>query len=99
RLAAAGRTVADAARAELDTVAGEVADRDAVETERLATLTAHGAEVADAERLAEGDHRRKQAVLTDLRRLVAGMLRDEAEADKERIDAELAEAKTLNEAW
>lgn len=99
RFAAAARTVADAARAELATLAGEVAARDAVETERLETLTAHVAEVADAERLAEGDHRRKQAVLTELRRLVAGMLRDEAEADKERIDAELAEAKTLNEAW
>ncbi|KMS88625.1 hypothetical protein ACZ91_24780 [Streptomyces regensis] len=99
RFAAAARTVADAARAELATLAGEVAARDAVETERLETLTAHVSEVADAERLAEGDHRRKQAVLTELRRLVAGMLRDEAEADKERIDAELAEAKTLNEAW
>lgn len=99
KLAAAARKLADAARAELETLAGEVAARNAAESERLETLTAHVQEVADAERLAEGDHRRKQAVLTELRRQVAAMLRDEAQAESERIDAELAEAKTLAEAW
>ncbi|MCR3723001.1 MULTISPECIES: hypothetical protein [Prauserella salsuginis group] len=99
KLAAAARKLADAARAELETLAGEVAGRNAAESERLETLTAHVQEVSDAERLAEGDHRRKQAVLTELRRQVAAMLREEAQAESERIDAELTEAKTLAEAW
>lgn len=99
KLAAAARKLAGEARTELEALADEVAGRDAAESERLETLTAHVQEVADAERLAEGDHRRKHAVLTELRRQTAAMLRDEAKADSERIDAELAEAKTLAEAW
>ncbi|MFC4002305.1 hypothetical protein ACFS2C_04870 [Prauserella oleivorans] len=99
KLAAASRKLAAAARADLEALAAEVAAREAIETERLAGLAAHVDEAADAERLAEGDHRRRQAVLTEIRRLVAGMLRDQAQADKDRVDAELAEAKTLAEAW
>ncbi|PXY29622.1 hypothetical protein [Prauserella flavalba] len=99
RLAAASRKLAASARGELETLAGRIAARDRIENERLAGLEAHVEEVADAEKLAEGDHRRLSAVVTELRRTVASLLLDEAQASKERVDAELAEAKTLAEAW
>ncbi|TKG70402.1 hypothetical protein [Prauserella endophytica] len=99
RLAAASRKLAASARGELETLAGRIAARDRIENERLAGLEAHVEEVGDAEKLAEGDHRRLSAVVTELRRTVASLLLDEARASKERVDAELAEAKTLAEAW
>ncbi|WP_199433137.1 hypothetical protein [Qaidamihabitans albus] len=98
-LAAASRKLAAAARADLETLAGEVAARDRLENERLAGLEAHVEEVASAEKLAEGDHRRLTAAVTELRRVVAGMRLDEAVRDKERVDAELAEAKITADAW
>ncbi|PRX46049.1 hypothetical protein B0I33_108196 [Prauserella shujinwangii] len=99
RLAAASRTLADRARADLAAFAGEVAARERLESERLDGLAAHLAEVADAEKLAEGDQRRLTAVVTELRRVVAGMRLDEAAREREHVEAELAEAKTLAEAW
>ncbi|MBK1788179.1 hypothetical protein [Prauserella cavernicola] len=99
RLAAASRKLAGTARADLQTLAGRIAARDRIENERLAGLEAHVEEVGDAEKLAEGDHRRLAAVVTELRRTVAGLLLEEAQADKERLDAELGEAKTVAEAW
>ncbi|MEU6642990.1 hypothetical protein ABZ863_10600 [Saccharomonospora sp. NPDC046836] len=99
RLAAASRTLAVAARADLEVLAGQIAAREALESERLTGLDAHVEEIASAERLAEGDHRRHTAVVTELRRAVANLLLARATAAKERVDAELAEAKTLAEAW
>ncbi|MEU3269489.1 hypothetical protein ABZ639_01520 [Saccharomonospora sp. NPDC006951] len=99
RLAAANRKLAGVARDELAAFAGEIAARDRIENERLDGLAAHVEEVAGAEKLAEGDHRRLTAVLTELRRTVASLQLDSALETKDRVDAELAEAKTTAEAW
>ncbi|PXY19155.1 hypothetical protein [Prauserella muralis] len=99
RLAAASRSLAGTARADLQRLAGEIAAREELENERLSGLEAHLGEVTDAEKLAEGDHRRRGAVVTELRRAVASLQLEEAQADKDRIDAELAGARTTAEAW
>lgn len=98
-VAAASRKLADAAREEMRTLAGQVAARDKLENERLSGLEQHVDEVRSAEKLAEGDHRRLAAGVTELRRLVGKLRLDEAQESKKRIDAELAEAKTAAEAW
>lgn len=81
------------------TLAGQVAARDKLENERLSGLEQHVDEVKSAEKLAEGDHRRLAAGVTELRRLVGKLRLDEAQEGKKRIDGELAEAKTAAEAW
>ncbi|SFQ50681.1 hypothetical protein SAMN05421810_108158 [Amycolatopsis arida] len=98
-LAAASRKLAATARGDLEVFAGEVAARDALEHERLDGLAAHLGEVEEAEKLAEGDHRRRAAVLAELRRLAAGMRLEEATANRERVDAELAAARREARAW
>ncbi|WP_181772675.1 hypothetical protein [Amycolatopsis pittospori] len=98
-VAAASRKLADAARAEMRTLAAQVAARDKLENERLSGLDQHVDEVKSAEKLAEGDHRRLTAGVTELRRLVGKLRLDEAQESKKRIDGELAEAKTAAEAW
>ncbi|MFC9251978.1 coiled-coil domain-containing protein [Amycolatopsis thailandensis] len=98
-VAAASRKLADAARAEMRTLAGQVTARDKLENERLSGLEQHVDEVKSAEKLAEGDHRRLTAGVTELRRLVGKLRLDEAQESKKRIDGELAEAKTAAEAW
>ncbi|WP_410654898.1 hypothetical protein [Amycolatopsis sp. lyj-112] len=98
-VAAASRKLADAARAEMRTLAGQVKGRDKLENERLSGLDQHVDEVKSAEKLAEGDHRRLTAGVTELRRLVGKLRLDEAQESKKRIDGELSEAKTAAEAW
>ncbi len=98
-VAAASRRLAEAAREEMRTLAGQVSARDELENERLSGLEQHVDEVKSAEKLAEGDHRRLAAGVTELRRLVGKLRLDEAQESKKRIDAELAEAKTAAEAW
>ncbi|WP_410662598.1 hypothetical protein [Amycolatopsis sp. lyj-84] len=98
-VAAASRKLADAARAEMRTLAGQVAARDKLENERLSGLDQHVDEVKSAEKLAEGDHRRLTAGVTELRRLVGKLRLDEAQESKKRVDGELAGAKTAAEAW
>ncbi|WP_414937682.1 hypothetical protein [Amycolatopsis sp. cmx-11-51] len=98
-VAAASRKLADAARAQMRTLAAQVAARDKLENERLSGLDQHVDEVKSAEKLAEGDHRRLTAGVTELRRLVGKLRLDEAQESKKRIDGELAEAKTAAEAW
>ncbi|WET82168.1 hypothetical protein P3102_13675 [Amycolatopsis sp. QT-25] len=98
-VAAASRKLADAARAEMRTLACQVAARDKLENERLSGLEQHVDEVKSAEKLAEGDHRRLSAGVTELRRLVGKLRLDEAQESKTRIDGELVEAKISAEAW
>ncbi|GAA1976275.1 hypothetical protein [Amycolatopsis minnesotensis] len=98
-LAAASRKLAERARADARELAGAVTARHQIESERLDGLRAHVDETREAEKLAEGDHRRLAAVVTELRRVVAGLQLAEATKQRERVDAELAEARVDAEAW
>ncbi|WP_158890028.1 hypothetical protein [Amycolatopsis anabasis] len=98
-LAAASRKLAGAAREEAESFAGSVVARHKLESERLSGLAAHVEETRDAEKLAEGDHRRLAGVVTELRRVVADLRLNAAIEDKKRLDAELADAKATAEAW
>ncbi|WP_328608146.1 hypothetical protein OG943_03195 [Amycolatopsis sp. NBC_00345] len=98
-VAAASRRIAAVARADLQELAGRIHARNELENARLDGLDDHVEEVKTAEKLAEGDHRRLAAGVTELRRLVAVLRLDEAQAARKRVDAELAEAKTEAEAW
>lgn len=98
-VAAASRKIAGAARADMAALAGRVVARNELENARLSGLEDHVAEVKTAEKLAEGDHRRLAAGVTELRRLVAVLRLDEAQEARKRVDAELGEAKTAAEAW
>lgn len=98
-LAAASRKLATAARSDAQAFAGSVLARHELESDRLSGLAAFVDETRDAEKLAEGDHRRLSAVVTELRRVVAELRLAEATADKKRLDAELAQARTTAEAW
>jgi hypothetical protein len=98
-VAAASRKIAEAAKADMAALAGRVVARDELENARLSGLENHVDDVKTTEKLAEGDHRRLAAGVTELRRLVAVLRLDEAQEARERVDAELAEAKTGAEAW
>ncbi|MDT8913965.1 hypothetical protein [Amycolatopsis sp. PS_44_ISF1] len=98
-VAAASRRIAAAARADLQELAGRIHARNELENARLDGLDDHVEEVKTAEKLAEGDHRRLAAGVTELRRLVAVLRLDQAQAERRRVDAELAEARTEAEAW
>ncbi|HWD03220.1 MAG TPA: hypothetical protein VG674_12295 [Amycolatopsis sp.] len=98
-VAAASRRIAESARADLKELAGRIHARNELENARLSGLEEHLEEVRSAEKLAEGDHRRLVAGVTELRRLVAVLRLDEAQQARERLDGELAEAKTSAEAW
>ncbi|GAB2967232.1 hypothetical protein LWP59_21170 [Amycolatopsis acidiphila] len=98
-LAAASRKLAAAARSDAQAFAGSVIARHELESDRLAGLAAFVEETRDAEKLAEGDHRRLSAVVTELRRVVAELRLADATADKKRLDGELAEARATAEAW
>ncbi|WP_329059083.1 hypothetical protein [Amycolatopsis sp. NBC_01480] len=98
-VAAASRRIAAVARADLQELAGRIHARNELENARLDGLDDHVEEVKTAEKLAEGDHRRLAAGVTELRRLVAVLRLDEAQSARKRVDAELAEAKTEAEAW
>ncbi|UJW29007.1 hypothetical protein L3Q67_27660 [Saccharothrix sp. AJ9571] len=98
-LAAASRKLAATARAELAELAGMIAAREKVESDRLEVLEAHVDELKTAEKLAEGDHRRLTATVTELRRVVAGMRLEEATETRERLDESYTEAKVEAEAW
>lgn len=98
-LTAASRGLADRARAEAQEFAGAVVGRDRVESERLQGLADHVEELRTAERLAEGDQRRKAAVVTELRRIVAGMRLDSAQADSDRLAEAVTEARLTARAW
>jgi hypothetical protein len=98
-LAAASRRLAGSARTELAALAAEVIARDRLENDRLDGLAGHVDELAAAEKLAEGDHRRACAVVTELRRAVAVLRLEEAQRARARVDAELVEGKTSAQAW
>ncbi|MFD9892682.1 hypothetical protein ACFWY9_25345 [Amycolatopsis sp. NPDC059027] len=98
-VAAASRKIATAAKAEMQELAGQVVARNELENARLGGLEEHVAEIASSEKLAEGDHRRLAAAVTELRRQVAVLRLDEAQEARKRVDAELTEAKTAAEAW
>ncbi|SDY37492.1 hypothetical protein SAMN05421504_105341 [Amycolatopsis xylanica] len=98
-IAAASRKLAGKSRAEAQTLAGAVTARHRLESERLDGLEAHVNETRDAEKLAEGDHRRLAAVVTELRRVVADLRLAAATEERKRVDAELAEARAAAEAW
>jgi hypothetical protein len=98
-VAAESRKIAAAAKTDMAELAGRVVARNDLENARLSGLEDHVSEVKTAEKLAEGDHRRLAAAVTELRRLVAVLRLDEAQEDRKRVDAELAEAKTAAEAW
>ncbi|MGW4489318.1 hypothetical protein ACWEOE_36465 [Amycolatopsis sp. NPDC004368] len=98
-VAAASRRIAESARADLRELAGRIHARNELENARLSGLEAHVDEVTSAEKLAEGDHRRLAAGVTELRRLVAVLRLEEAQEARKRVDAELADAKTAAEAW
>ncbi|MFF0144310.1 hypothetical protein ATK36_0188 [Amycolatopsis sulphurea] len=98
-VAAASRRIAESARADLAELSGRIHARDEVENARLSGLAEHVEEVKTAEKLAEGDHRRLTAGVTELRRLVGVLRLEEAQIERERVDGELAEAKTQAEAW
>jgi chromosome segregation ATPase len=98
-LAAASRKLAAVARSEARAFAGSVIARHELESERLTGLAAYVDETRDAEKLAEGDHRRLSAVVTELRRVVAELRLADATAGKKRLDDELSEARATAEAW
>ncbi|MGC7101175.1 hypothetical protein ACPZ19_41420 [Amycolatopsis lurida] len=98
-LAAASRKLAGTARADLAELAGMIAAREKVESDRLEVLEAHVEELKTAEKLAEGDHRRLTAAVTELRRVVAGMLLEEATEARKHLDESYTEAKVEAEAW
>ncbi|MFI5608084.1 hypothetical protein [Amycolatopsis sp. NPDC051903] len=98
-VAAASRRIAESARADLQELAGRIHARNELENARLSGLEEHVDEVKSAEKLAEGDHRRLAAGVTELRRLVAVLRLDDAQEARKRVDDELAEAKTAAEAW
>ncbi|MCU1687909.1 MAG: hypothetical protein JWQ81_8648 [Amycolatopsis sp.] len=98
-LAAASRKMADRAREEARVLAGSITARHGIESERLSGLEAHVNETRDAEKLAEGDHRRLAAVVTELRRVVADLRLTAATEDKKRLDDDVAEARATAEAW
>ncbi|MFE3175689.1 hypothetical protein ACFXPA_30635 [Amycolatopsis sp. NPDC059090] len=98
-VAAASRRIAESAREDLGELAGRIHARNELENARLSGLEEHVEEVRSAEKLAEGDHRRLTAGVTELRRLVAVLRLEEAQIERERVDGELAEAKTQAEAW
>ena len=98
-VAAASRRIAESAREDLSELAGRIHARNELENARLSGLEEHVEEVRTAEKLAEGDHRRLTAGVTELRRLVAVLRLEEAQIERERVDGELAEAKTQAEAW
>ncbi|MEV8610079.1 hypothetical protein AB0383_19500 [Amycolatopsis sp. NPDC051373] len=98
-VAAASRRIAESARADLRELAGRIHARNELENARLSGLEEHVDEVKSAEKLAEGDHRRLAAGVTELRRLVAVLRLEEAQEARRRVDAELADAKTAVEAW
>ncbi|UQS25551.1 hypothetical protein L1857_23415 [Amycolatopsis thermalba] len=98
-LAAASRKLAAVAREEARALAGSVIARHELEAERLDGLKSYVDETRDAEKLAEGDHRRRNAVVAELRRVVAEMRLADATAEKARIDEELAKARETAAAW
>ncbi|SFB21439.1 hypothetical protein SAMN05216266_106172 [Amycolatopsis marina] len=98
-MAAASRSLADDARAQATSFADAVTARHRIESERLDGLRAHVEETRDAEKLAEGDHRRLTAVVTELRRIVADLRLADAVTAKEACDTELARARTTAQAW
>ncbi|HVW45004.1 MAG TPA: hypothetical protein VHC18_27010, partial [Amycolatopsis sp.] len=98
-LAAASRKLATVARADAQAFAGSVVARRRLEDDRLSGLAAFAEETRDAEKLAEGDHRRLSAVVTELRRLVADLRLTDATAAKQRLDAELSDARGTAQAW
>ncbi|GAA5102505.1 hypothetical protein [Haloechinothrix salitolerans] len=97
--AAASRSLAETAAREAGEFAAAVIARDAAEKERLGGLSQQVEELRDAERLAEGDLRRRNAVVTELRRVVAGLRLDAAQADSDRLAEQVAEARTTARAW
>ncbi|WP_027940699.1 hypothetical protein [Amycolatopsis taiwanensis] len=98
-LAAASRKLARVARADAGEFAASVVARHRLEAARLAGLSEEVDRARDEEKLAEGDHRRRGAVVTELRRVVAELRLGETLAGKERIDTDLAEARATAEAW
>lgn len=97
--AAAARKLATVAREDARTFAGSVVARHRLESERLSGLEGYLDETRDAERFAEGDHRRLSSVVTELRRVVAELRLAEAITGKKRLDEELAAARGAAEAW
>ena len=98
-LAGASRKLATVARSDAQALAGSVVARHKLEDDRLSGLAAFAEETRDAEKLADGDHRRVAAVVTELRRVVAELRLADATADKQRIDDELAQARASAQAW
>ncbi|MPZ00780.1 MAG: hypothetical protein GEU97_22960 [Actinophytocola sp.] len=97
--AVASRSLAETAAREAGEFAAAVIARDGVEKERLGGLSQQVDELRDAERLAEGDLRRRNAMVTELRRVVAGLRLDAAQADSDRLAEQVAEARTTARAW
>ena len=97
--AAASRSLAETAAAEAGEFAAAVIARDAAEKDRLSGLSSKVDELRDAERLAEGDLRRRNSVVTELRRVVAGLRFDAAQADSDRLAEQVTEARTTARAW
>ncbi|MFD2416167.1 hypothetical protein [Amycolatopsis pigmentata] len=98
-LAAASRKLAGRAREELRSFAGSVIARHRLESERLDALAVQADDARETEKLAEGDHQRLAAVVTELRRVVAGLRVEAATEAKEGLDGELAAARATAEAW
>ncbi|MBA0125956.1 hypothetical protein H0B56_10420 [Haloechinothrix sp. YIM 98757] len=97
--AAGARQESERAREQAREFAAAVAARRHAESERLQGLRDHVEELRTAERLAEGDHRRKGAVVTELRRVVALLRLDAGQADADRLAEQVAEADTTARAW
>ncbi|TCP46237.1 hypothetical protein EV191_11434 [Tamaricihabitans halophyticus] len=99
RLAVASRKLAGTARDEMSEFAGSVAARHRAEQDRLRDLEEHVEEARVSERMAEGDHRRVQGALTELKRIVATMQHEQAVAGRDATAEELTEARTNAQAW
>ncbi|MQA62978.1 MAG: hypothetical protein GEU86_16145 [Actinophytocola sp.] len=98
-LAAASRKLAGTAREQAAEFAAAVLARDKLESTRISGLADHVEEVRTAERLAEGDHRRKAAMVTELRRVVAGLRLDAAQADSDGLAEQVTHARRTARAW
>lgn len=98
-LATAQQTETDQVRARLAAFAASIAARADAESERLDEHTAQVEQDAETSRLADSELRRKQAEVAALRRALAALRLDEATAQQQAADAELADAKHTAHAW
>jgi len=79
--------------------AGEVAARDRRNKEELDAVRGRTSAAAEAEKMADGDQRRRAAVVAELRRLIAQLRWNESKQEQETATTALAEARLRLRGW